>query len=80
MREVGAFEAENTLGALLDWVERGEEVLITRRGRAVARLVPAVPALGSARAQEAADRLRSRQAGLSLQGLALADLIAEGRR
>ena len=39
MREIGAFEAKNTLGALLDLVEHGEEVVITRRGKPVARLV-----------------------------------------
>ena len=57
MREVGAFEAKNKLGTLLDWVASGEEVLITRHGKAVARLVPATPtfdsgegAAGSARA------------------------------
>ena len=33
MYEVGAFEAKNKLGTLLDWVEAGEEVLITRRGK-----------------------------------------------
>jgi prevent-host-death family protein len=38
--EIGAFEAKNTLGSLLDRVERGEEVVITRRGKPVARLVP----------------------------------------
>ncbi len=43
MKEMGAFEAKNRLGTLLDWVEQGEEVLITRRGRAVARLVPEGP-------------------------------------
>jgi prevent-host-death family protein len=37
MREIGAFEAKNKLGQLLDWVEAGEEVVITRRGRVVAR-------------------------------------------
>src|SRR5260370_35004784 len=40
MREVGAFEAKNKLGQLLDLVERGEEVIITRHGKEVARLVP----------------------------------------
>jgi prevent-host-death family protein len=39
-RAIGAFEAKNTLGTLLDRVERGEEIVITRHGRAVARLVP----------------------------------------
>ncbi len=38
--EIGAFEAKNRLSALLDQVEQGGEVVITRRGRAVARLVP----------------------------------------
>ena len=40
MREVGAFEAKNKLGQLLDLVEQGEEVMITRHGKEVARLVP----------------------------------------
>ena len=40
-RTVGAFEAKTHLAALLDRVERGEEVVITRRGKPVARLVPA---------------------------------------
>ena len=41
MREVGAFEAKNKLSQLLDEVERGEEITITRHGKEVARLVPA---------------------------------------
>jgi prevent-host-death family protein len=40
MREVGAFEAKTHLSELLAAVEAGEEVLITRRGKPVARLVP----------------------------------------
>jgi prevent-host-death family protein len=40
MAEIGAFEAKNTLGSLLDRVERGEEIVITRNGKPVARLVP----------------------------------------
>lgn len=37
---VGAFEAKTHLSSLLERVSRGEEVLITRHGRPVARLVP----------------------------------------
>ena len=40
MAEVGAFEAKNKLSALLDRVEHGEEIVITRHGRPVAKLVP----------------------------------------
>ena len=40
MRQVTVAEAKAQLSSLLDAVERGEPVLITRRGRAVAELVP----------------------------------------
>jgi prevent-host-death family protein len=40
MAEITAFEAKNRLGRLLDRVESGEEITITRHGEAVARLVP----------------------------------------
>ena len=36
MREIGAFEAKNKFDQLLDWVERGEEITITRHGKEVA--------------------------------------------
>jgi prevent-host-death family protein len=41
MAKVGAFEAKTHFAQLLQRVEHGEEITITRRGRAVARLVPA---------------------------------------
>jgi prevent-host-death family protein len=37
---VGAFEAKTHLSSLLDRVEMGEEITITKHGRPVARLVP----------------------------------------
>jgi prevent-host-death family protein len=60
MREIGAFEAKNRLGQLLDLVEHGEEVTITRHGKPVARLVPprAVPSRDEAHA--AVRRIRER--------------------
>ena len=42
MREVQASEAKTHLPRLLDDVERGETVIITRHGRAIARLVPEI--------------------------------------
>ena len=41
MREIQASEAKTHLASLLDEVERGETLVITRHGRAMARLVPA---------------------------------------
>lgn len=37
---IGAYDAKARLSALLDRVEHGEEIIITRHGRAIARLVP----------------------------------------
>jgi prevent-host-death family protein len=59
-REVGAFEAKNTLGTLLDRVERGEEIVITRHGKPVARLVPNVGSVDQNRTRAAFERLRER--------------------
>lgn len=41
MIKVGIFEAKTHLSALLEKVGRGQEVLITKRGEPIARLVPA---------------------------------------
>ena len=59
MKEVGTFEAKTHLSALLDEVARGAEVVITRRGVAVARLVPA----GAPR------RTKCRRSGCPVQGV-----------
>jgi prevent-host-death family protein len=42
MREIQASEAKAHLPQLLDDVERGETLVITRHGRAIARIVPEV--------------------------------------
>jgi len=55
-RVVGAYEAKTHLAELLDQVERGETVQITRRGKLIAELRPPVateerprPRFGSAK-------------------------------
>ena len=79
MREVGAFEAKSKLGTLLDWVENGEEVLITRRGKPVARLVPADLGVDRAKARRAVEGLLGARRGVTLGGLRIKDLVDEGR-
>jgi prevent-host-death family protein len=80
MREVGAFEAKNKFGTLLDWVEKGEEVVITRRGKAVARLVPSASGFDREKAAQAVAGILSRRVGVTLGGLTIKDLVNEGRR
>jgi prevent-host-death family protein len=80
MREVGAFEAKNRLGALLDQVEHGEEIIITRRGKPVAKLVPTTgPDFDRAKARRAVAGLLEASRGVTLDGLRIKDLISEGR-
>lgn len=43
-KSIGVHEAKTHLSRLLQHVEAGEEISITRRGEEVARLVPARPA------------------------------------
>ena len=66
MREFGAFEAKNKFGQLLDWVERGEEITITRHGKEVARLVPAKLGPNREDAHAAVRRIRERAQQLKL--------------
>jgi prevent-host-death family protein len=91
MDPVSVLEARNRLSALLDQVERGHEVVITRRGKAVARLIPAeLPAeLPAAEPPDppraAAAALRALRAGIAARGVRFdaAELRAlrdEGRR
>lgn len=80
MHSVGVFAAKNGLSALLDEVEGGGEVIITRRGRPVARLSSIGDGRNRARAQVAAEGLRALSKGKTLGGISLKDLISEGRR
>jgi len=76
--EVGAFEAKNRLSELLRAAEAGRSIVITRRGRPVARLVPAI--------DESSKDLRELQAAFAdfrsgIEGsVDVRELVEEGRR
>jgi len=80
MREVGAFEAKNKFSTLLDWVENGEEIVITRRGKAVARLVPSASCLAREKSAQAVADIVAQRASAALGGIKAKDLVNEGRR
>jgi prevent-host-death family protein len=80
MREIQASDAKARLPQLLDDVERGETLIITRHGRAIARIVPEVN-----RRQEEVDRalasireLRKRTLKVSIEEILSAK--EEGRK
>jgi prevent-host-death family protein len=79
MKTVGTFEAKTHLSTLLEQVERGEEITITRHGKAVARLVP-VGAVSRDRLDDTVARLKAFRKGRRLGDLSAKALIEEGRR
>jgi prevent-host-death family protein len=66
MRQIGAFEVKNKLGQLLDLAERGEEIIITRHGKEVARLPPQ-KAINREQVRAAVKRIRERAEKLELR-------------
>jgi prevent-host-death family protein len=62
VKEVDAVEVQDNLDSLLDLVERKEEIIITRSGKAVARLVPAPQrrTVDPEEARAAMERIRAR--------------------
>jgi prevent-host-death family protein len=78
MTTVGAYEAKMHLAQLLDRVERGESITVTKHGRAVARLVPVDRAAGDADGVIAA--LRQARHGTWRGSDIVRDMIDEGRR
>ena len=84
MDMVGVFEAKTRLSELLDRVATGQEVVITRHGVPVARLIPATTP-HSEQVVQAATELRKLQAETKLnpvgrERLTIRDLIGDGRK
>ena len=77
---VGAYEAKTHLSKLLEKVEAGEEITITKHGAPVAKLVPVRKEMSAEQRVAAIERIQQLAAGLSLGGLKVRDLINQGRR
>ncbi|HEX7053218.1 MAG TPA: type II toxin-antitoxin system prevent-host-death family antitoxin [Burkholderiales bacterium] len=84
MTTVGSFEAKTKLAELLDKVEAGETVTITRRGKAVAKLVPATAEEDErARRRALIEKIKRWRVGKdrgAKPGSTIPELIKAGRR
>jgi len=76
---VGIFEAKQRFSELVERAAHGEEIVITRRGREQARLVP-MPAKRGLTLKEIFDSIQSRPRIKLSKGLSIKSLIEEGRR
>lgn len=81
MESIGLFEAKTHLSELIARAERGEEVVITRHNKPVAKLVPVVRSTRAAaqRRQSALDSLQSFER-ITVKGATIKELIEGGRR
>ena len=77
MKQVGVYEAKTQLPRLLEEVELGAEITITRHGKPVAKLVPVTGP--HAEVAEVIAGIRENRKGNRLDGLKVKDLIDEGR-
>ncbi len=77
---IGAFEAKTHFSQVLNRVERGETIDITRRGHTVARIVP-VEQSDREQAKSALKRMKDRRKHLKTAPIAdLLETIHEGHR
>jgi len=79
MIKVGSFEAKTRLSALLERVGAGEEVVITKHGRPIARLIGA-GAADRRQHDQAFAELKAMRGRARLGGLSWKTLRDEGRR
>lgn len=77
MAEVGAYEAKTHLPKLLERVENGERIVITRHGRPVAELVP-VARRDTATIVKALADMRAIRARLARKGVRLDRVLRAG--
>jgi len=83
METVGSYEAKTHLPRLLQRVEHGETIIITRHGKAIARLVPATPTAPRPEIAEVIEAMRTfqeQEAPTLGDDLSIRDLINDGRR
>ena len=79
MKEIGAFEAKNKLAELLDLAERGEEIIITRHGKQVARLGPVQKPFDREAARRAVATIKELRKGQFIDSETIKEYINEGR-
>ena len=78
MGTVGIYDAKAKLSQLIEAVAAGSEVVITKRGKPVARLVPPETPRKRSPAR-AANRIRALCERLNIRRVTIRELIEEGR-
>jgi prevent-host-death family protein len=76
---IGIYEAKSKLSQLVEKAEAGEDIVLTRRGRPVAKIVKLAPTLKRDRARLLREILELARRVKIPRNLPLRDIVAEGR-
>lgn len=81
MKSVGAYEAKTHLPSLLSEVEKGQSIIITKRGKVIAKIVPASDT-EQRDVKEVITEFRaySQRQSRTLGDMPIREMIDEGRR
>jgi prevent-host-death family protein len=79
MQTIGSYELKTHLSEILDAVERGQTVIVTRHGKPIARISPDEATLRS-QASQAVQALRTFPRTKLPDGVTIRSLIEEGRQ
>ena len=83
MSRIGSFEAKTKFAELLDKVEAGETITITRHGKPVAQLVPVQPDHDPKRMRALVEEIKRNREGRGKPagpGTTIKELIQAGRK
>ena len=80
MTTIGAFEAKTLLSSLLDRVEKGETITITRHGVPAALLVPVAQTVPNLTHQEIVEGMRVLRKRAKPGKMSVREMVMEGRR
>ena len=79
MKSVGSYEAKTHLPRLLSQVEKGESITITKRGKPIAKLIPAEEQ-EKPDVRTAIEQVKAFRKGRTLGDLTIREMIDDGRR
>lgn len=78
MRKIGTYQLKTHLAEVLDAVEHGQTVIVTRHGKSIARILPDTTEQRD-RVDKAVEALRNFPRTRLPKGVTIRDLIEEGR-
>lgn len=79
MVSVGSYEAKTCLSKLLERVQKGEKITITKHGHPVALLI-SPPEQKKSNVKDVIEELKTTSKGRSLGDISIREMIEEGRR